>query len=300
MNSSSLAQVLESRVPAASLRFAALTDVGRVRERNEDSFLVSDLTPDASPLSCRIAVGEQGVLLAVADGMGGHADGDVASAMAVSELARAIRKANARPGAERVRRAVEEAHRAVCEAAAGRQGASRMGTTLTAVHLDGEHAHIAQVGDSRAYVVRAGKIAQLTKDQTITQMFIDAGLLDAEDRALSPYPNQLMQALGGGDFPIRVATSTLELREGDLFVLCSDGLTNLVEDAEIETAVREGGPFEETCQTLIDLANLRGGDDNCTVIIAGVRGRLPRATPGETVLATHRIERAFRAPGAIR
>ena len=165
-----------------------------------------------------------------------------------------------------------------------------MGTTLTAIHVDGRRAHIGHVGDSRAYLVRAGKLHRLTKDQSFTQAMVDLGFLKESERELSPYPGRILQALGQPPSqPLVVATSTLDLRDGDAFVVCSDGLTNAVEDAEIEQFVRSGGPFDETCQALVDLANLRGGEDNITILIAGISGRLPPPTPTESVEATHRV-----------
>jgi protein phosphatase len=290
---------LEMPISSTSVRVAGLTDVGLARQKNDDSFIVADLNPDAPPSSTRLVCRSEGVLLAVADGMGGHAHGDVASTIAIIELTNAMKRLKGRTP-DRVRRSVEQAHRAVREAAAGRSGFARMGTTLTAVHVDGKRAHIGHVGDSRAYVVRAGKIARLTVDQTMTEMMIEAGLLEECDRELSPWAHQLAQAIGQVEKRLTVATSTLDLREGDVLLLCSDGLTNLVADEEIEEAVRFGGPFEETCRHLVDTANLRGGDDNSTVIMAGVRGSLPRPSPNEPFSSTHHIFQAFHAPGLLR
>lgn len=284
---------------STTVRVAGLTDVGLEREKNDDSFIVADLNPDVAPYSGRLECGNDGVLLAVADGMGGHAHGDIASTIAICELSNAMKRLTGR-SPDRVRRAVEHAHRSVREAAAGRTGFARMGTTLTAVHIDGKRAHIAHVGDSRAYVIRGGKISRLTVDQTMTEIMIEAGIIDESERQHSPWSHQLAQAIGQVEKRLTVATSTLELREGDVFVLCSDGLTNLVIDEEIEEAVRSGGPFEETCRHLVDLANLRGGDDNSTLIIAGVRGRLPRPSPNESLASTHHIFQAFHAPAMAR
>lgn len=286
-------------VSSTTVRVAGLTDVGQARAKNDDSFIATDLEPDEAPHSGRIACGSNGVLLAVADGMGGHAHGDIASLLAISELTRSMRRLSGRSH-DRVRRAVEQAHRAVRDAGAGCMGFARMGTTLTAVHIDGKRAHIGHVGDSRAYVLRGGKMVRLTVDQTMTELMIEAGLLDESDREHSPWMHQLAQALGQVEKRLTVATSTLELREGDVFLLCSDGLTNLVQDDEIEDAVRAGGPFEDTCRVLVDLANLRGGPDNVTVVLGGVRGQLPRPSPNEPIEATHRIFQSFHAPALLR
>lgn len=290
---------LDMHVSSTSVRVAGLTDVGLEREKNDDSFIVADLNPDAPPSSVRLECRSEGVLVAVADGMGGHAHGDVASTIAILELTNAMKRLGGH-GPDRVRRAVEHAHRSVREAAAGRTGFARMGTTLTAIHIDGKHAHIGHVGDSRAYVLRGGEITRLTTDQTMTELMVEAGLLDESEREGSPWAHQLAQAIGQVEKRLTVATSTLDLREGDILVACSDGLSNLVAEAEIEEAVREGGPFEESCRHLVDLANLRGGFDNSTVVIAGVRGQLPRPSPAESVASTHHIFQAFHAPGMLR
>lgn len=287
-------------VSSTSVRVAGLTDVGLEREKNDDSFIVSDLNPDATPYSSsRLDCAQQGVLLAVADGMGGHAHGDVASTIAIVELTNAMKKLSGH-SPDRVRRSVEQSHRSVRDAAAGRTGFARMGTTLTAIHIDGKRAHVAHVGDSRAYVVRAGKIARLTVDQTMTEIMVEAGLLAPEDREGNPWSHQLAQCIGQVEKRLTIATSSLELREGDTFVICSDGLTNMVTDVEIEAAVRNGGPFEETCRTLVDLANLRGGYDNSTLIIASVRGRLPKPVANETIESTHHVFQSFHAPAMVR
>lgn len=171
---------------STTVRVAGLTDVGLEREKNDDSFIVADLNPDVAPCSGCLECRSDGVLLAVADGMGGHAHGEIASMIAICELSNAMKRLSGR-SPDRVRRAVEHAHRSVREAAAGRTGFARMGTTLTAVHIDGKRAHIAHVGDSRAYVVRGGKISRLTVDQTMTEIMIEAGIIDESERRHSPW-----------------------------------------------------------------------------------------------------------------
>lgn len=283
MRSSNLALADKSSPTARAthVRFASMTDTGMVRERNDDSHLILELPTT------------KGVVLMVADGMGGHADGDVASALAVSEVARSMERA-VDTTADRVHRAVEAAHTVVCEAASGHSGRARMGTTLTVVHVTGTEAHISHVGDSRAYLVRAGQIEQLTRDQTVVEILIEGGMLEPADRELSPYAHQLSQVIGQSGRRLLVATSTVDLRDGDVFVVCSDGLTNVVSDEEIATAVRQGGPFDETCRALVELANFRGGPDNSTVVIADVHGPLPQATAEESIASTHRVVRSFR------
>jgi protein phosphatase len=265
---------------AAALRVAAVTDTGLVRRRNEDAFVFADLTPGASPTSAsgRIDVGPGGVLLAVADGMGGHPDGDLASAIGVSTVARVMRDLSI-PAHERLARAVNQAHADVCAAAGGGHGKLRMGTTLTAIHVDGRRAYVRHVGDSRAYLVRGDGIRRLTRDHSYTQMLIDMGVLRPSERWLSPYPSVLIQALGQ-ERPLQIDASTIVLRDGDVLVLCSDGLTNRVADDEIARIIRARGALADACHELVDLAKVRGGDDNVTVLVAGVGSRPnPELTP---------------------
>lgn len=264
----------------ASLRVGASTDPGRVRRRNEDAYTILDLSEHELPPSTggRLDVAEGGVLLAVADGMGGHANGHIASAMAIASVTRTMRARTPLPMPARLADAFQQAHRDLRAASAGHFGSARMGTTLTAVLIDGTQAHVAHVGDSRAYLVRRGTIRAITKDHTYTEALVDAGLLRESERELSPFPHVLVQALGQ-ERVIEPHFLTLDLEEGDAILLCSDGLTGHVADDEIETVVRLGGPFVETCQALVDLANTRGGEDNVTIVLAGIRGVPPKTDP---------------------
>lgn len=286
---------------STTVRVAGLTDVGLERAKNDDSFIITDLNADThdAPVAGSVVCLRHGVLLAVADGLGGHADGDIASATASRELARAMREEHSR-NADRIRRGVEHAHHAVRELAKGREGLSRMGTTLTALHIDGRRAHIGHVGDSRAYVARSGTLARLTFDQTTTEVMIAAGYMDDAERESSPWAHQLTQVIGQSQKRLTVATSTLDLRQGDAFVLCSDGLTNAVGEEEILRALGERRSLEEACRLLVDLANLRGGDDNITVVLAKVDGDLPPASADESIASTHHILQAYDGTARVR
>lgn len=228
------------------LTVCARTDVGRVRERNEDAFVVADLT-GANLLqddglmrgqrASRFEVGERGVLLAVSDGLGGHAAGDIASALVVESLRRSM-ASQPIPDDEccvMMGRAVEQANREVWAAglAGGRKG---MGATLTAVFLHKEKAHIAEVGDSRAYLLRGGTLRQVTRDQSYVQLLLDAESIGPEEAKASPHRNLIMQAMGL-DEDVRAELGCISLRQRDCFLLCSDGLTNFVEDSEIRNIV---------------------------------------------------------------
>lgn len=254
---------------------AAVTDIGRVREKNEDSFVVADLNGGGLMMDrahARLDVGERGVLLAVSDGMGGAQAGEVASALVVETLAQEI--AEAPPETPRdimLDTAVKRAHDVV--RAQGERDRARMGATLTAVFLRAGRAYIAEVGDSRAYLLRAGRIAQITRDQSLVQMLVDSGVMKPEDASTSPMRNVILQAMGH-QTDLKVALGRLDLRDRDCLLLCSDGLTGKISDEEIKQVILENRTPEAAADKLVALANERGGHDNITVIIAGIGGGL--------------------------
>ncbi len=276
------------------LNVAGATDVGRVRKNNEDAYVVADLTGgtllDGSPHK-RFDVGERGVLLAVSDGMGGAHAGEVASALVLETLTRVFTEASSdTPRDALMNKAIQLAHERVRDAG----GPAKMGATLTAVFAHAGHAYIAEVGDSRAYLVRAGEITQLTHDQSMVQILIDAGAMTPEEAQHSPLRSQILQAMGHQP-DVKVALGKLELRERDCLVLCSDGLTGHVTDAEIRDLVSTVRP-ELAVSKLVDLANDRGGKDNITIVVAGVGGDLEAAKPGEKVDETFEVLSTFEAP----
>jgi len=274
---------------------AALTDVGRVRENNEDAFVVADLTGGAllrEESHAKFDVGERGVLLAVSDGMGGAQAGEVASAIVVDTLTREIADAPLEtPRDTLMTEAVQRAHEAVRDQ--GKRDRARMGATLTAVFLRAGRAYIAEVGDSRAYLVRQGEIAQITHDQSMVQLLVDSGVLQPQEAAQSPMRNVILQAMGHQK-EVKVEVAKLDLRDRDLLLLCSDGLTGDVSDEEIRDVVLALRRPELIARRLVDLANERGGKDNITVIVAGVGGELePPASnekPGTAVEVLHKFE----------
>jgi len=292
---------------AAPIRLAAATHVGKVRSRNEDALVVFDLARDTSvaPPFDLASEGGAEVLVAVADGMGGHARGAVASSVAVHVLAGALSRA-ARGGGgetapERLRDAVLRAHAEVSRLAADTRGRDRMGTTLTAVHVEGPRAHVAHVGDSRAYVLRRGALAALTRDHSFTRMLVDQAILDDASLDLSPSPAALLQVLGQLH-PLEVDVATLELREDDRLLVCSDGLTRHLGDHDLERILRAAADPRVAADTALDVALGRGGEDNVTVIVASFGPGLPRAgdDAGDDPLAsTYRIHAAYAPPSLL-
>lgn len=254
---------------------AAITDRGQVREHNEDAFVVADLTGggllDDRP-HARFDVGERGVLLAVSDGMGGADAGEVASALVVETLTREIGVAPIEtPRDVALNDAIQRAHKAVLRRA--RRDHARMGATLTAVFVRAGRAYVGEVGDSRAYLLRAGSIAQITHDQSMVQLLIDNGVIKQEDASESPMRNVILQAMGHQP-KLKVALTKLDLRDRDCLLLCSDGLTGHVSDEEMRDIILDLKRPELAANRLVELANERGGRDNITVIVAGIGGEL--------------------------
>lgn len=268
-----------------------MTDTGQRRADNQDNLLIADLSVAAGDggysLSAdtaavaqpgRFAVGSKGVLLLVADGMGGAAAGAVASAMAVTEIHERMVTDWSRDAesahhqfALRLRQSLEAANASIFARAQAEPECSGMGTTATAAGVLGEYVYFAQVGDSRAYLVRDGAAVQLTRDQSYVQELIDAGRMTEEEAERSEHANKILQALGAASTVSAVITHQ-QLRRGDVIVLCSDGLSRVVPRDEIAAAVSSMTDPAALCSTLVDLANERGGPDNITVVAAAFDG----------------------------
>ena len=232
----------------------ALTDVGRARERNEDSYYA----------------GEH--VFAVADGLGGHNAGEVASRLAVEPLAAFDRAVEGTPDdrlAEALERAVDAANRAVYQRAQNDAKVRGMGTTLTAVAISNGSAHLAHVGDSRCYLIRGGEITQLSSDHTLVARMVQEGKLTPEQAETHPQRSILTRALGA-EPEIDVDTLELQLAPGDRLILCSDGLSSVIGDDQILATLAESKGLKEACKRLIDAANARGGPDNITVVVIEV------------------------------
>ena len=236
-------------------RVGAKTDTGRVREANEDSFLID------------------GPLFAVADGMGGHLAGDVASRTAVETITtQAERDSPGDTGA--LARLVREANHEIWKKAQSDASLHGMGTTCTLAMLDGSVLHIAHVGDSRAYLFRDGDLSQLTEDHTLVGRMVREGKLRPDEAEHHPQRSIITRALGV-DSDVAVDTQTIELQEGDRVLLCSDGLSSMVEKESIARVLSDNADPQEASERLVQLANDAGGEDNVTVVVIEVAGNEP-------------------------
>ena len=273
------------------------TDTGRVRTSNEDAFVIADLTGgDLVQVGkiVRFPIGKRGVLLAVSDGMGGHEAGEVASALVVESLRRSMAKLDGTGDYDALfEQAALKANKAVWEGST-HPGREKMGATLTALFIHGKHSHIAEVGDSRAYLIRGGEVRQITRDQSYVQFMVDSGAMSAEEAESSRMRNVILQAMGQ-KAEVKVALGRLELRHHDAFILCSDGLSNKVSDEELRAAVLASPRLDVACQKLIALANERGGEDNITAIVGGMSGDLPAQVPGERISQTLQVLQEYDA-----
>ena len=272
-------------------RITGLSDVGRVRSQNQDRLLVADLTLHKSqgglsepvhefPIGAvmDVPVGPKGVLILVADGMGGAQSGEVASKMtATGVYEEMVTNWTAEPDASpdrfagRLGQSLRDANVRIYEASQRVAEYRGMGSTATVVGLLGSSLYLAQVGDSRAYLVRWGQAIQLSKDQSMVEQLVRDGELSEYEAERSQHKNVLLQAMGSVR-DVVVDLSTQPLQEGDTVVLCSDGLTNLVTDTEIAHAVETSSDISIACSELVAAANARGGSDNVTVLMARVEG----------------------------
>jgi serine/threonine protein phosphatase PrpC len=235
---------------------AGRTDVGIIRSGNEDNYL---MVPD------------KGVFI-VADGMGGHAAGEVASEMAVRVIARevgSLQGLNDEQVAERMRLSIRAANGAIFERTLTEHDKRGMGTTVSALTLYGSRFLIGQVGDSRAYLLRDGKLTQVTKDHSYVQEQVDAGYLTPEQARTHPYSNVITRCVGA-NADVMPDVYVGSVRERDLFLLASDGLTGMLEDPQLAEIMKNGRMPQEQVDLLIDEANRHGGLDNITAIIVRI------------------------------
>jgi protein phosphatase len=268
------------RAKPIKIRVVGRTDQGKTRDHNEDNFLVADLTrKDATPPAGEreYDLGERGLLVTVCDGMGGAAAGELASEMATNTIYQQLLgswllepEITGQRFAFRLKEAVETANIEIHNYAKSHPENRGMGTTATVAGILGDHIYVAQVGDSRAYLVRDGAAHQITKDQSLMQRLVEAGELTEEEAAHSERRNIILQALGP-DLKIKVDLTHQEVRRGDLLVLCSDGLSGQVKKEEIGREA-SGGDLRTACERLVALANDRGGPDNITVVMARFDG----------------------------
>jgi PPM family protein phosphatase len=244
------------------------TDIGRVREGNEDSYLVEP------------------PLYAVADGMGGHRGGEVASQLALETVESLFRE-----GATSLTEQVREANRAVFARSQEDRNVSGMGTTLTAAQIEGGAVRLAHVGDSRAYLLRGGALRQLTDDHTLVNRMVKAGEITESEAEVHPHRNVLTRSLGT-EAEVHVDEEQVPLMDGDRVLLCSDGLFGMVAEDQMQAILEAEPDPQKAADRLIKAANRAGGVDNITVIVLDARddgtdaeaGAGPDLTPGERVL----------------
>jgi serine/threonine protein phosphatase PrpC len=262
----------QNRRDAMRISAFGKTDRGRVRSNNEDDLAIVDLTTAHTYERHEVEhleVGAHGVLLAVCDGVGGRRAGEVASALALNALAHEMESlGDGCPRGELFRCAVENVNRRVWEQGHSDPALEGMATTLTAAVVCRERTIVAHVGDSRAYVFRGGSMRQITRDQSFVASLLASGALTPEEAARSPYRSVILQAIGRRK-SVQVALDALETREGDLLLLCTDGLSEKLTAEEMARAL-EGRPMGEGVGSLIDQANQRGGEDNITAIAARI------------------------------
>jgi serine/threonine protein phosphatase PrpC len=267
--------------PPVKVEVFGRTDVGKARDHNEDSFLVADLTTRNASLQPDVRdheIGRRGTLFMVADGMGGAAAGEVASEMATTTVYNHMitqwgndQEVTEQRFAYRLKEAVEIANQQIHEYAKKHLEVRGMGTTTTAAGVFEGALYLTQIGDSRGYLIRQARIAQITKDQSLMQRLVDAGELTEEEAAVSERRNIILQALGP-DPHVKVDLTRQELRRGDMLVMCSDGLSGLVKKEEMLATVTQATDLVGACKELIELANSRGGPDNITCIVARFGG----------------------------
>ena len=246
-----------------TLEFHCATDTGRARSNNEDS----------------VAIDEWSSLVVLADGMGGYNAGEVASSMATSfiksELGRWLSEAAASATDADVRRAMEicvdNANRAIFNSSNSNPRYAGMGTTLVVGVFRDNRLLLGHVGDSRGYRLRGGRLTQITHDHSLLQEQIDAGLITAEQAAFSANKNLVTRAVGVED-TVLLETHQHDVLPGDIYVLCSDGLTDMLDDETIAQLLQRCELLPEAATTLIDAANDAGGKDNISVVLARVRG----------------------------
>ena len=275
------------RPPTTAVRIdvAGLTDLGKVRNENQDHFLVVRAGRYAETVATSLPPGEipqrseeRGLLMMVADGMGGHAAGEVASRTVLATMTHLIlnhaewaMKVDEKSAAGIQDRTVAR-YQALDAVLADRMeedpSLKGMGTTLTVAYSLGLDAFVAHAGDSRAYLLHQGSIRQLTRDDTYVQRLVDAGMLTREAAASHQLRNALTNALGGGRRSVEVEVQQLRVAPGDTLLLCSDGLTGTMKDTEIAEILGRSASAAESCRRLVDLALERGAPDNVTVIVA--------------------------------
>jgi len=240
------------------LEFASLTHIGQIRQKNEDALGRFEPADERERE-------EKGQLFVVADGMGGHRGGDIASRLAVETIIQSYFSSGAGEPTDALSVAFDRANQAILEKSMADVDLFGMGTTCTAMLVKRDTAFFAHVGDSRAYLMRNGSLRQLTEDHSLVGEMVKSGMLSDEDAQHHPKRNVITRSLGTNtelttDFP----ETPFQIESGDVFLLCSDGLTSMVPDTDIASILSSNSP-KDACQKLVDRSNDRGGKDNITV-----------------------------------
>lgn len=283
-----------------------MSDMGRVRKNNEDNFVVCNLTTGDVSLTPSLrnhTLGPRGTLFMVADGMGGEASGEVASQLCtvtvpkrLYENLKSLGNVSETNFVLLLREAIEFANQIIFQKAQGNPAYKGMGTTTTAAALFGPYLFVAQVGDSRAYVFRNKEMVQLTRDQTFLNYLADIGAELPAEPEKDSRKSILTQAVGSSE-TVDVKVTYTKLHQGDLILLCSDGLYNMAKPPEMLSILRNNKPLPEKCKALIEKANEHGGTDNITMILADFSGPgLPPAAPAAPVEFREFREEDFKAP----
>jgi len=275
--------------PVLRLELFGRTDVGQIREHNEDNFIVANLTNQLRGLGQemrQVVPGENGVVVGVCDGMGGAAAGEVASQLAVDIIyEQLLESGSAKTRDDLARRlvdAIEFAGAQIFQEARADRSRRGMGTTATVAAFLDRRVFIGQVGDSRAYLLRRGKLVQLTRDQSLVNQLIEAGQLTEEEAETFEHNNIILQALGTAE-TVQVDLTYVDLCQDDVLMLCSDGLSGMIRNDEIsEVLFRSATPLD-ACKELTDRANAAGGHDNITVIVMKVTEGEPLPADAEKV-----------------
>ncbi len=299
----------------AKIISAGRTDVGKKRDNNQDQFLIADLNKSMLVQSTSLNLEAQsrlygmshGKLLMVADGMGGHQGGNRASRMAIDLLINQLlnsmhwfsssqsEEAQREAGfIEDLKKLMQHAHEAIEKEAREEIGKKGMGTTLTVAYVIWPWMYVLHAGDSRCYLLREGELRQLTRDHTVSNQLVEKGGMTAEEANNSRWSNVLYNALGAGAAEVVPEVHKVALLPGDTIMLCTDGLYRHVRDNEIRNLLETELEPPESCRSLIDLANFRGGLDNITAVVARLGAPEDNSRPKTKVAAEITLERLLR------
>ena len=253
--------------PQKARKVGMLTDVGQVRTVDEDSILVADLSFGVNSKSSNFH------LLVVADGMGGHAKGEEASKIALSAISRSVisELVNDTPFTKLLEQGIQNANQDILDYTARHPESSGMGTTSVCAIVEGNAVHLANVGDSRAYVISDDEIRRVTKDHSFVQSLVDQGEITEAESREHPQKNVITKAVGIGT-SIEVDTMRLTLDSDESLLLCCDGVIAHLPDDDIHKIIRDSPDPQTACQEIVDMANERGGSDNISLIILSPEG----------------------------